>query len=204
MRGASDFDRITSNIVVWHGYDSAVKAELYPTYVITPSVSYFIEPIPLRSEALNKLVGSGCVAGIIVTNCNHYRESASFAPEFSAPVFGHGEVFPHKPPRESSIINGDKICGGLTVIGIEAAAEGEIALHYAPDGGTLMVGDALINFGPYGFTFLPRKYCANEKQMRRSLQKLLDYKAERILFAHGIPILGDAGERLQVLLNNGL
>jgi metallo-beta-lactamase superfamily protein len=200
MRGASDLDRITPNIVVWHGYDSAVKAELYSTYLITPSGSYLIDPISLRSEALDKLVGSGCVAGIIVTNGNHYRETASFAAAFSAPVFGHGEVFHHKPPRESRIINGDKICDGLTVIGIGGAAWGEIALHYAPDGETLMVGDALINFRPYGFTFLPGKYCSNEKEMRRSLRRLLDYKAERILFAHGTPILSGASDRLKSLL----
>ena len=83
----------------------------------------------------------------------------------------------------------------------EGAAPGEIALHYSDNGGTLIVGDALVNFEPYGFSFLPAKYCSNEKQMRRSMQKLLDYKTERILFAHGVPILAVASERLRALLN---
>jgi len=90
------------------------------------------------------------------------------------------------------------------VIAIEGAAPGEIVLHYASNGGTLIVGDALINFEPYGFTFLPGKYCSNEKEMRRSLRKLLDYKAERILFAHGTPILSGASDRLQKLLDSNL
>ena len=89
-----------------------------------------------------------------------------------------------------TIADGEEICEGLHVIGIEGAPPGEIVLHYAVDGGTLIVGDALINFEPYGFTFLPAKYCSNQKQMRRSLRKLLDDKAERILFAHGVPISG--------------
>jgi glyoxylase-like metal-dependent hydrolase (beta-lactamase superfamily II) len=88
------------------------------------------------------------------------------------------------------------------VLGIEGAAAGEIALHYAPDSGTLIVGDALINFEPYGFTFLPGKYCSNEKEMRRSLQRLLGYEAERILFAHGTPILSGASDRLRELLGS--
>jgi len=71
-----------------------------------------------------------------------------------------------------------------------------------PDGGTLIVGDALINFESYGFTFLPAKYCSNQKQMRRSLRKLLDYRAQRMLFAHGTPILSDASERLRGLLES--
>jgi glyoxylase-like metal-dependent hydrolase (beta-lactamase superfamily II) len=71
-----------------------------------------------------------------------------------------------------------------------------------PDGGTVIVGDALINFEPYGFTFLPAKYCSNQKQMLRSLRRLLDYKAKRMLFAHGTPILSGTTERLQALPGN--
>jgi len=92
----------------------------------------------------------------------------------------------------------------LRVIGIEGAAPGEITLHYAGNGGTLIVGDALVNFEPYGFSFLPPKYCSDEKQMRGSLQKLLHYKAERILFAHGTPILSRASERFRGLLKSNL
>jgi hypothetical protein len=40
--------------------------------------------------------------------------------------------------------------------------------------------------------------------MRRSLRKLLDYKAERMLLAHGTPILSRASERLQGLLNTSV
>jgi glyoxylase-like metal-dependent hydrolase (beta-lactamase superfamily II) len=205
MRPASDYDRIDSNITIWHGYDSAVKAELYATCLATPGGRYLIDPIPLESAALDELLGSGGAAGIIVTNSNHHRAAVRLATEFSAPVFGHGEIFPHKPPHKfRTVADGDKICEGLTVIGIEGAADGEIALYYAPNGGTFIVGDALINFEPYGFTLLPAKYCSNQKQMRQSLRKLLDYEAESILFAHGTPILAGASDRLKSLLRNGL
>jgi hypothetical protein len=74
---------------------------------------------------------------------------------------------------------------------------------YCPDhGGSIIVGDALIHFDPYGFTFLPAKYCTNHKEMRHSLRKLLHYRAERMFFAHGTPILSKAGERLKHLLND--
>ncbi len=200
---ASDFDRIASNIAIWHGYDSAVKAELYSTCLGTSGGTYFIDPIPLVSEALAELVGSGRVAGIIVTNGNHHRASARFAADFSAALFGHGETSPSKlPVRFRRVADGDKIHEVLTVIGIEGAGDGEIVLHYAPDGGTFFIGDALINFEPYGFTFLPAKYCSNQKQMQRSLRKLLDYKAERMFFAHGLPILSAASERLRGLLES--
>jgi glyoxylase-like metal-dependent hydrolase (beta-lactamase superfamily II) len=203
VEAASDFDRIASNIAIWHAYDPAVRAELYSTCLWTSNGTYLIDPIPLESEALYELIGSNSIAGIIVTNSNHHRASAKFAADFSVPIFGNGEAFLDQPPLEfRSVADGDKICDELTVIGIEGAAPGEIAVHYVPDGGTLIVGDALINFEPYGFTFLPGKYCSNQKEMRRSLRKLLDYKAERILFAHGMPILSSASDRLRGLLDS--
>lgn len=199
----SDFDRIASNIAIWHGYDSAVKAELYSTCLTTSGGSYLIDPIPLEKEAVDELIGSERVSGIIVTNGNHHRASAQFAEDFAVPIVAHPDSFPdEQPKRLRKVADGDEICAGLQVIGIEGKADGEITLHYAPNGGTLIVGDALINFEPYGFTFLPAKYCGDQKQMRRSLPKLLDYKAERILFAHGTPILSGASERLRGLVDS--
>jgi hypothetical protein len=203
MRTASDFDRIASNIAIWHEYDPTAKAQLYSTCLATSDGMYLIDPIPLPRPALGDLIGSGSVAGIIVTNANHGRASAKFAADFSVPIFGNGEAFLHQSPLQfRSVADGDKIYDELTVIGIKGAGDGEIALHYAPDGGTFIIGDALINFEPYGFTFLPAKYCSNQKQMRRSLRKLLDYEADRMLFAHGTPILSRASDRLRSLLDS--
>jgi len=203
VRSVSDFDRIASNIAIWHDYDSSVKAELYSTCLRTSGGAYFIDPIPLQSEVFSELIGSNSVAGIIVTNSNHHRSLEKFAEQYSVPIFARGEAFPHKLPLQfRSVADGDKIYEELTVIALEGATDGEIALHYAPDGGTFIIGDALINFEPYGFTFLPAKYCSNQKQMRRSLRKLLDHRAQRMLFAHGTPILSDASQKLRALLDS--
>ena len=205
MRPVSDFEQIAPHLALWHGYDPAIKAELYSTCVLTPRGAYLVDPIPLQSEALDEVLGSHRVSGVIVTNSNHYRASAKFAEQFSAPVFARCETFPDKMPRQfRKVADGDEICDGLLLSSIEGAAAGEIVLHYALGGGTLIVGDALINFEPYGFTFLPAKYCSNAKEMRRSLRKLLSYKADRMLFAHGSPILSGASDRLQRLLDSDL
>jgi len=205
MRPAPDFDRIAFNVAIWHDYDREVKAELYSTSLTTSEGMYVIDPIPLEKEALDELIGSDRVAGIVVTNSNHHRISAQFGERFSAPIFARCEAFPDKAAQQfRRVADGDEICNGLRVIGIEGAAAGELILHYPSNSGTLIVGDTLINFEPYGFTFLPMKYCSNAKEMRRSLQKLLDYKAERMLFAHGMPILSGASDRLRALLDSDL
>jgi hypothetical protein len=204
VQPASDFDRITSDTAIWYVYDRAVKAELYTTCLATAAGTYLIDPIPLQKKALNELIGSSQVAGIIVTNSNHHRASIHFAEKFSVPIIAHAETFPDEQPGQlRQIVDGCEICDRLRVINIDGAVPGEIVLHYALNSGTLIVGDALINFEPHGFTFLPAKYCSNEKQMRRSLRKLLDYEAERMFFAHGTPILSRATERLRDLLDGG-
>ncbi len=114
MQPASDFDRIASNIAIWHGYDSAVKAELYSTSLATSDGIYLIDPTPLQSEALEELIGSNPVAAIIITNSNHHRASAKFAERFSVPLFGRTEAFPNKAARElKRVTDGDEISEGL-------------------------------------------------------------------------------------------
>src|SRR5205085_11128967 len=93
------------------------------------------------------------------------------------------------------------IGGELEVLKVEGAVDGEIALYQASNGGTLIVGDALINLEPYGFGLLPRKYCLNEKLIRSSLCELLARPAERMLFAHGMPVVSGATARLRRLLD---
>jgi len=204
MAIACELVQVAPSLLIWQTYDPALKTHLFSTAITTRSGSFLVDPILLADAALAQLLKAGSVSGVIVTNSNHLRASADFAARFSVPIFAHAETFPDQAFPGTKVGDGGKICDELAVIGIEGAAAGEIVLHSTPNGGTLITGDALINFEPYGFTFLPRKYCSNEKQMRRSLRKLLAHKTDRMLFAHGPPILSRAGERLQQLLDADL
>jgi len=204
MAIASDLVQITPSLFTWQAYDRAVKADLFSSAIVTARGIFLVDPIPLEKEALDDLAGSGGVAGIVVTNGNHLRATTDYSAKFSRPILAAPAAFPDTSLVFGHLADGDKISDELRVIEIEGAGIGEIALYHAAAGGTLIVGDALINFDPYGFTFLPVKYCSNAKEMRRSLRKLLAYKAERMLFAHGLPILSGASERLQGLLESGL
>jgi len=211
MAIACELVRVAPSLLIWKSYDPALKADLFSTAITTRNGTFLVDPIPLADAALAQLLNAGSVTGVIVTNSNHLRASADFADRFSIPIFAHPHSFPDQRfPRtkvrqsnglvRSRVGDGSKICDELAVITIDGAAAGEIVLHYTPNGGMLIIGDALINFEPYGFTFLPHKYCSNEKEMRRSLRKLLTRKAERMLFAHGPPIQSAASARLQQLL----
>lgn len=200
---ADELEPLASDIALWRCYDPNVKADLFSTAIGTPHGVVVIDPIPMTEDALRALETLGTISAIAITNANHVRAATEFAGRFSTPAYAHADAVrerlsgPFQPVADS-----DRICEALDVIAIDGAATGEIALHHSANGGTLVVGDALIHCDPYGFAFLPPKYCANTKAMKRSLRKLLEFPAERILFAHGLPILSRAMERLQSLLDS--
>ena len=199
MHPAEELCQVASGLFFWQAYDPKVKADLFSTALLTSSGILIVDPIPLADAALNELVRAAPVIGIVITSFNHLRAFGEFSNRFSAPLFAHRNSLPEEVSF-TKLADGDKICGALDVIELTGAAPGEIALHFPLNDGTLVVGDALINFEPLGFSLLPRKYCSDEKEMQRSLRKLLLHKAERMFFAHGTPILSGATARLHQLL----
>jgi glyoxylase-like metal-dependent hydrolase (beta-lactamase superfamily II) len=198
---APELEQVAPHCLIWQAYDRTAKADLCSTAVVTDSGTYLIDPIPLVDSARITLLQLGSIAGIIVTNANHHRACAEFAATFSAPIYANQSSFPEaKPDRFEEI--GARIGESLRVIPIEGAAPGELAIYDEAKSGTLILGDALINFEPYGFSLLPPKYCSNEPEMRQSLRKLLAVNFERIFFAHGTPLLSNAGAKLHQLLSS--
>ena len=203
MTPAAEFQQIAPHLFVWQVYDPTVKADLSSTAILTGHGAFLIDPIPLTRSALDQLAEAGGVGGVVVTNANHFRASAQYADMFGVTVYARVETRePDFMVAITQIQDGTLIDGAMSATAIEGAPPGEIALSSGDHGGTLIFGDALINFEPYGFTFLPRKYCSDQKKMRRSLRKVLDRQFERILFANATPILAQGNTRLQQLLDS--
>lgn len=138
----------------------------------------------------------GDLAAICITNANHVRASADFSS--SSPVYARAEVAAEFPSA-ITLRDGESL-HGLEVISVDGAAPGEMALYDARFGGSVIIGDALINFEPHGFALLPAKYCTDRKRMVHSLQRLLLLPFTRLFFAHGFPVVTSAHARLAALL----
>ncbi len=191
------FHRLSPTLSIWHRYEPAVKSDLYSTALKTPKGVFLVDPI----ADLPGVLEEEPVVGIVVTNDNHARAAASLASRLAVPIHAHSDARDGLDQlRVTKVADGAKIAPGVVAITLPGAPAGEIALHDSADGGTLILGDALIHMDSQSFTFLPAKYCSNAKTLRRSLQKLLDYPVERILFAHGMPIMTRARVRLHQLL----
>ena len=202
MSPAPDVDLVAPGVFIWQNYDSAVKADLFSTAIETEAGLFIVDPIELEEGALHFLTNGRKVAGIIISSANHIRTARQFARNFSVCVFAHPELATKSEfGVDVALSENERSAKDLRVVFINGAAVGEIALHCEREEGTLILGDALINVGSHGLDFLPAKYCLNAKEMRRSLRKLLDLDFERMLFAHGTPILVSARARLEALLN---
>jgi len=202
MARATEFHRLESNLFIWQGYDPATKADVSSTGLGTAAGVVLVDPFAADSPSLEETLASANVVGIVATNANHARACAAFADRFAVSILAHREAQTELGLQGvMEVAVGANYWEEVVVVRIEGAAPGEIALHSAGEGGTLIMGDALINFGAHGFAFLPAKYCSNVKEMRKSLRQLLDYRFERILFAHGMPILRHGRARLQELLD---
>ena len=201
MVRAAELQQLSSSLWLWQAFDPVVKADLFSTVVRAGGQLFVIDPILLEPAAFEELDALGKVTGVLVTNANHPRAVKSFAEKYDATVFAAAEVACEvSGVKKLALGNDEQVAREFSCILIAGAAPGETAYHFLADGGTMVVGDALINLEPYGFALLPEKYCSDQKAMRRSLRQLLDQPFERLLFAHGLPLLRSARARLEMLL----
>jgi hypothetical protein len=199
MSRAEEFQLITDRVAFWQAYEPAVKSDLSCCATITPRGLVFIDPIPLATNALAELVGLAPPAAIVCTNGNHARAAEEFRRRFSVPICAHSAAVAELGISvDRELLEGEIVGDALTVIEIPGAGAGEIALFSGS--GALHVGDALIHVEPLGFALLPDKYCADPREMRRSLGKLLPFDFELLTFAHGLPLATRPHHRLSTLL----
>jgi glyoxylase-like metal-dependent hydrolase (beta-lactamase superfamily II) len=201
MVEAADFQSLTDWLWLWESYDPEVKSDLFASAALLSDRLFLFDPIPLGAAAREKLVSGRDIAGIVLTNSNHLRAAADFSRLYKTSIFAAEAIIREFNSVDTVAISANaRIAPEISAISIEGAAPGEMAFHLADDGGTIVVGDALIHLDPYGFALLPQKYCSDQKEMRRSLRQLLDWTFQRLLFAHGPPLLSSARERLETLL----
>jgi len=195
---ADEFHQLRSDLFVWQAYEKAVKTDLTCCACRTEKGFVFIDPIPLQKEAEAELLAIAPPRAIILTSGNHERAAEDYRKRFSIPIYAHADAAAEfSCTLDQTVVDGEIALDEFTVLSIPGAAAGEIALHR---GGAVHLGDALIHLPPYGFALLPDKYCTDPKEMRQALGKLLRIPFELLTFAHGLPIVAHARQRLAQLL----
>ena len=198
MAQVSDFPRLSDSLAVWQAHDRGLRSDLLSSAISARSGAHPIDPIQLHDGSLEEWIGKTRPAGILITNANHWRAAAKFSFQFEPPIFAEKLVAGPFPELEIKIVAGG-VSADLDVfaIGIDGASAVQIAFHFATDDGTLVVGDALINFQPYGSrscqlsTPLIKRKCGG-----RSCGSSTGL-SKGCFCAHGTPILSTARARLE-------
>lgn len=196
MSPAAEFQTVRPGLFFWQAYDPAVKTDLCCCALETGAGIVFCDPVPLDSLAEEELIAGREPRAIVLTNANHERNAAVLARRYGIEIWARsgakGHVAATRWYEEGPILD-----GALGAVALEGFAAGETALWWNR---VLLMGDALINVPPYGFTMLPRKYCEDAEAGAESLKKLLGLSVETVTFAHGLPLVSQARERLAELI----
>jgi hypothetical protein len=194
MKPVPQYHQITSDLFIWHGYNPECKTDCSSTALRTPDGFILIDPVRLEEQAIERMVGDDRVGAVLLTNGNHLRGSLYEKERLDVPIYApegaHGDV-----PADYLVKPGELLFQTLKAIGLAGAGSGETA-YLGP--AVLVIGDALVNLD--GLQILPEKYCENFAFLRESLRILPSLSFDIVCFAHGLPIVGKARERVAAIL----
>jgi glyoxylase-like metal-dependent hydrolase (beta-lactamase superfamily II) len=162
-----------------------------------------IDPVEPSEDDLDELARHG-VAHILITNRNHSRAANKVRARTGARTAIHPADAAHARKEGTALDDelalGQRI-GPFVIIGLPGKSPGEIALHW-PERKILIVGDAVVGDPPGRCKLLPEKVMDDPLKLRESVRGLLAVDFDTLLVGDGEPILQDAKQRLQELVDS--
>jgi hypothetical protein len=190
MKPVPKYFQIREDLFVWHGYNPECKTECTSTAIRTPEGFVLIDPVRLEEQAIERMVGDDKVGAVLLTNGNHLRGALYEKERLDIPIYAP-EGAQADVPADRLVRDGETLFETLRAIGLPGAGPGETA-YLARD--VLVIGDALTNLD--GLRILPDAYCGNFALLLESLRVLSSLEFDIACFAHGLPIVGRAREKV--------
>jgi glyoxylase-like metal-dependent hydrolase (beta-lactamase superfamily II) len=190
MKPVPDYHQITRDLFYWHGFNPECKTDCSSTAVRTPDGFVLIDPVRLEEQAIERMVGDDRVSAVLLTNGNHLRGSLYEKERLDVLIYAP-EGAQRDVPADRVVGDGEVLFATLKAIPLPGGGPGETA-YLAP--GVLVVGDALTNLD--GLQILSDKYCGDLPLLQNSLRVLRSLEFDIACFAHGLPIIGNAKQKV--------
>jgi glyoxylase-like metal-dependent hydrolase (beta-lactamase superfamily II) len=181
----------------WHGatdWPEEVGCVCYRA----PAATVLIDPLlpSDEEEALFELVDNlGLPVEVLLTASWHKRDAEAVAARYGTTVWAHARARQQLDfPTRS-----DGLPDGVHAFTPEGDREGQVAFHI-PEHETLVVAELFMGAGG-GLRLYPSPTVRDLDAFRRSLRTLLDLPIERVLVAHGDPVLSGGRGRIAAALN---
>lgn len=188
MKPVPEYQQVTGDLFVWHGFNSDCKTDCSSTAVQTSEGFVFIDPVRLEEQAVESMIGHDKIAAVLLTSGNHWRGTSYEKQRLDIPVYAP-EGARVDVQADHWVKDGEVLFGKIKAIGLPGGGPGETA-YLIP--GTLILGDALVNLD--SLAILPDKYCENPRVLRQSLKALPALNFDIVCFAHGQPIVDGSGK----------
>ena len=189
MKPVPEYHQITNDLFIWHGYNPECKTDCSSTAIRTPDGFVLIDPVRLEEQAIERMVGDDRVGAVLLTSGNHLRSSLYEKERLDIPIYSPEDAH-QDVPADYLVKDGELLFRTLKTIGLPGGGSG--TAYLAPD--VLVIGDALTNLD--GIQILPARYCQNVTLLVESLRVLRSLNFDIMCFAHGLPIVGKAREKV--------
>lgn len=198
MQSAKTIEIVLPGVFRWEQYSPEHKVVLTSHAIVRDGRIFVFDPIPLAAEPMEVIAKQGFMAAIILTNENHERDAAAWRDRFNVPVWVAAEATLSWPDLQR-LQRSEPDWDGWRLEWLDGAAGGELVFRW--DAESLVIcGDAVVNLPGRGLELLPTKYCRSQAELKQSLRKLVAVPFERLLMAHGRPLMQLASQQVAKLL----
>jgi glyoxylase-like metal-dependent hydrolase (beta-lactamase superfamily II) len=178
-----------------------------------------VDPCRLPESDLSTLERLGKPTHLIITTGNHVRHSDFYRKRYSVQVLANRKLMSNIDMDIHTFFeDGETLPGGLEAIEMPGMSVGETVLLHSEGKGTLIVGDAIFNYGkkdmafpmklfgavglfPEGLSPMPSFAVEDKSEAAKSCLKLLNYTFDAIFVSHGSPYLSGAKAKWQEVVD---
>jgi glyoxylase-like metal-dependent hydrolase (beta-lactamase superfamily II) len=198
-------DEILPGIFHWTAFHEGIGMDVSSYYVEDSGT--LLDPM-LSAEGIGWFRERRAPERIVLTIRHHYRHSGAFAEEFGIEVWCHEDGL-HEfegGPDVRGYSAGDTLAPGIEALDLVGLSPDDTALRIDAAGGVLAFGDALVNYGGGRVGFVPDDLIGDDpeaikRDLRASLERLLQQDFDHLFFAHGEPIVGGGRRALEQFLS---
>ena len=194
---APGVEEVVPGVWHWRIHDGRIDFLSAAHAVQTDEGTVLIDPLPLASEALERL---GNVVATCMSAGTHQRSAWRYRRELGAKVYAPAlsKEIDEEPDERYS--DGDRLPGDLLAVFTPGAGTTQHTFLLDRGPGVAFVPDMLARM-PDGPLFLvPAEYMHDPEEARRSVEKLLGLDFSVLCLAHGAPLLDDAHGAIRAAL----
>ena len=193
---------LVPGVYQWSRFSEEKQLYFNGHLVVSSGKRFLIDPPLMTDEECADVARLGTIDAILLTNRDHVREAEQYraalktkvlAPALDAPLM--------ELQADGTFTHEDQLTDELRVIHIpDSKSPGESAFLLERDGGTLILGDALIGAPAGSLRLLPPDKFSDPLKAKAGLNVLLGYTYDTVLVGDGASLMSGGKEAIHQVI----